>query len=125
MDPRVDHYSAGLTRRGRLGALSFRLADSQPEPPARGANTFVLEVADGSGAAPDVTLGVDLKMPDHGHGTAIVPAIDFDPAARTFTIAPLYFFMPGIWRIDFTAYPDSGDTSTALDDASFFFCVEG
>jgi len=122
-DPRVDSYAAGLEKAGRLGVFSFRLDDSAPAPPAKGANTFVLQVVDASGASADVALSVDLKMPDHGHGTSIVPTVSFDPDAQSFTIAPLYLFMPGVWRIDFTAR--GSGTEAASDSAEFFFCIEG
>ena len=125
-DARVDHYAAGLSKDGKLGTLSFRLVESEPAPPSRGSNRFVLQILDQSGAPVDVSLHVDLKMPDHGHGTSIVPTIAFDADAQSFTVTPLYLFMPGVWRIDFTAFAkDSDTTGTPLDSASFFFCIEG
>jgi hypothetical protein len=124
-DPRVDSYVAGLKKDGRLGVLSFQLDESNPAPPAKGANTFVLQVSDASAERPDVALRVDLKMPDHGHGTSVVPKITFDADSQSFTIAPLYLFMAGVWRIDFSAYENGSDTNTLVDGASFFFCIEG
>lgn len=124
-DSRVDGYVAGLEKPGSLGMLSFRLVESDPAPPAKGSNTFSLQVLDARGGWATADLGVDLIMPDHGHGTSVVPKIAFDPATHSFTIAPLYLFMAGVWRIDFTAYEDAADPSTKLDQVSFFFCVEG
>lgn len=112
-----------MAKPGERGALSFELVQSVPAPPTKGSNTFELRVTDANGEAPSVTLSVDLKMPDHGHGTSVVPEISLDPDTRTFEIAPLYLFMPGVWRIDFAASKDDG--SEPLDSASFFFCVEG
>ena len=120
-DPRVDNYVAGLVKKGKL--FSFRLDDSAPAPPAKGANTFVLQVADATGAPADVALSVDPQMPDHGHGTSIVPTVTFDADSQSFTIAPLYLFMPGVWRIELTARSQTADT--AVDGADFFFCIEG
>lgn len=125
-DPRVDNYVAGMQKPGNLGALSFQLSQSTPAPPANGANTFVMQVSDASGAPADVGLAVDLIMPDHGHGSSVVPAISFDADSQAFTVAPLYFFMPGVWRIDFTANSDANASKPqVVDTASFFFCVEG
>ena len=126
-DPRVDSYVAGLQKKGTAGAIVFRIDRSDPAPPAKGANTFVLQLFDNTGAHAAVHLGVSLLMPDHGHGTSVVPAITLDSATQSFTVTPLYLFMAGVWRIDFQAFATGVDasTSTALDSASFFFCIEG
>jgi len=120
-DARVEQYTAGMEKAGSDGALSFKLAESAPAPPSKGSNTFTLAVTDANGDPADVELSVDLKMPDHGHGTSVVPKITFDADAQVFKIEPLYLFMAGVWRIDFTA--TAGDEP--VDSASFFFCIEG
>ena len=122
-DPRVDAYQ-DLTKTGDLGVLTFRLAQLEPAPPAKGNNTFQLQISDSSGAPVDGALKVDLKMPDHGHGTSVKPQTTFDPATNEWTIDPLYLFMPGVWRIQLEAY--AGAASAApLDRTALFFCIEG
>jgi hypothetical protein len=126
-DPRVDNYAAGLQRKGTAGAIVFRIARSDPAPPAKGTNTFVLQTFDNTGALTMVNLGVNLMMPDHGHGTSVVPTITLDSATQSFTVTPLYLFMAGVWRIDFQAFSTAADAGagTLVDSASFFFCIEG
>jgi len=128
-DPRLDAYAGGLEKAGELGVLTFRFSDFNPAQPSRGNNTFHVQLVNASGAtlsgdAADpahVDLGVDLFMPDHGHGTSVEPAVTFD--AGRYTLAPLYLFMPGVWRVELDAA--EGDADTALDRVILHFCVEG
>ncbi len=130
-DPRVDNYVPNLDRMGDLGLLSFRLLDSDPAPPAKGNNTFHVQIRDAQGAPASAQLGIDLKMPDHGHGTPVKPQITLDPASASFTVTPVYLFMGGVWRVELQAYADgapsaaSASNAVPLDRAGFFFCVEG
>ena len=57
-------------------------------------------------------------MPDHGHGTSVNATVSANPDG-TYTVAPLYFFMPGVWRITFWI------GSNQADVGEFFFCVPG
>lgn len=123
-DERVDAFSAGTSKDGKRGALSFDLVESDPAPPSKGDNTFTLRVTDSEGEPAEVSLEVLATMPDHGHDSPSVPEISFDEAQQAFTVTPLDLFMAGVWRIDFSARA-TDDEQTALDDVSFFFCVEG
>ena len=128
-DPRLDAY-ADLDKSGDLGVLSFRLAEVQPSPPAKGNNTFRLQITDAGGVPMNGDLRVDLKMPDHGHGTSVKPRISFDPATQQYTVEPLYLFMPGVWRIQLEEYAGTAAEGTAagatpLDRTALFFCIEG
>jgi hypothetical protein len=124
-DPRVD-ADRELARTGDLGVLSFRLAQAEPSPPAKGNNTFHLDISDPSGAPVEGALKVDLKMPDHGHGTSVQPKVSFDPATSEWTVEPLYLFMPGVWRIQLEAYDSAAAAgATPLDRTALFFCIEG
>ncbi len=122
-DARVDAYAPGMVKQGEQGELSFELVGSEPGPPRKGSNEVRLRVTDSGGAPVSLALSVDLQMPDHGHGSSVVPSISFDPDTQVFTIAPLYLFMPGVWRIDFAV--SGPDDAAPLDRASFFFCIEG
>lgn len=123
-DPRVD-ADQYLARAGDLGVLSFRLAQAEPAPPVKGNNTFHLDITDASGAPAGGALKVDLKMPDHGHGTSVKPKVTYDPATSEWTVDPLYLFMPGVWRIQLEAYDGAATTGAALDRTALFFCIEG
>ena len=123
-DPRLDAY-ADLDKSGDLGVLSFRLAEVQPAPPAKGNNTFRLQITDAGGVPMTGDLHVDLKMPDHGHGTSVKPRIAFDPATQQYTVEPLYLFMPGVWRIQLEEYAGPAAGATPIDRTALFFCIEG
>ena len=128
-DPRLDAYAGSLDKGGELGSLTFRFSDFSPAQPARGNNTFHVQLMDASGAAlsgdaadpAHVDLGVELFMPDHGHGTSVEPAVTFE--GGRYTLAPLYLFMPGVWRVELDAA--AGETDETLDRVLLHFCVEG
>ena len=124
-DPRVDTYTAHLTKTGVAGSLKFEIQSSDPAPPAKGGDTFVVKITDTSGQAMTGDLAVDLYMPDHGHGTTVEPVITFDPATSSYTLAPVYLFMPGVWRVRLTAYSGSADAGAPLDTGTFYFCIDG
>jgi hypothetical protein len=123
-DSRVDTYTAHLAKAGAAG-LKFEIQSSDPAPPAKGGDTFVVKITDANGQAMTGDLSADLYMPDHGHGTTVEPVITFDPATSTYTLTPLYLFMPGVWRVRLTAYAGSADAGTAIDTGTFYFCIDG
>jgi hypothetical protein len=123
-DPRVDTYTANLTRAGERGTLIFRLNSSDPVPPAKGPNTFVVSVLDGDGQAVSADLRIALLMPDHGHGTQVPATVTYDESSGTYSIAPVYLFMAGVWRVELGLYSDT-DQTKPVDTAVFFFCIEG
>jgi len=121
-DPRVDAYVAGITREGERGTLSFRLDASDPAPPAKGGNALEASVVDAEGNPVAGQLGIVLVMPDHGHGTQVEPVVSYDEATERFTLAPVYLFMAGVWRVTLELRDES---SKIRDRASFYFCIEG
>jgi len=123
-DARLDSYTGELDKAGEQGTLSFRFFDLEPAPPAKGSNTFHVQVTD-SGGPMQGDLRVDLRMPDHGHGTSVEPVITLDPAVSTYTVKPLYLFMPGVWRLDFEVYGSDAEDAPLLDSVALHFCVEG
>jgi hypothetical protein len=129
-DPRLDAYSGELEKSGELDVLSFRFFDLDPAPPAKGSNIFHLEVSNAAGDVMQGGLRVDLRMPDHGHGTSVDPVVVFDAALGAYTIEPVYLFMPGVWRLDFEALDAPGDApvtgdAVMLDSTTLHFCIEG
>jgi hypothetical protein len=124
-DPRLDSYAGELAKSGERGVLSFRFSDLEPAPPARGNNTFHVQVNDIAGSAMQVDLAVDLRMPDHGHGTSVEPSVTADDAPGRYTLSPLYLFMPGVWRIELEAYAAGAEDDVAIDSVTLHFCIEG
>ncbi|HTV24615.1 MAG TPA: hypothetical protein VMG12_38250 [Polyangiaceae bacterium] len=121
-DPRLDAYAGELDKAGELGVLSFRFFDLDPTPPAKGLNTFHVQV---TGDVMPNGLDVDLRMPDHGHGTSIVPIISSDATPGMYTVRQLFLFMPGVWRLEFEALDAADDDASMLDNVVLHFCVEG
>jgi hypothetical protein len=124
-DPRLDAYAGELDKAGELGVLSFRFFDLDPAPPAKGLNTFHVQVTGTSGDVMPGQLRVDLQMPDHGHGTSVEPVIGADAAPATYTVRQLFLFMPGVWRLEFEALDAPGEAAAMLDRVALHFCVEG
>ena len=118
-DPRLDAFAPNLKKTGGKGAFSFVYVSGDPESPTRGTNKWKLQLLDGSGH-PTTTPAIEVKpfMPDHGHGTSIKAKAT--PEGDAYTIAPLYFFMPGLWQVTFTATQDA-----TTDEAVFTVCVPG
>jgi hypothetical protein len=123
-DARVDTYTAGLTKAGAAGELTFKLVASEPAPPAKGGNKFEVSVEDTAGEPASGDLRIALLMPDHGHGTQVTPVVTFDPDTQHFEIAPVYLFMAGVWRVELGLYEDA-EATQPRDRATFFFCIEG
>ena len=123
-DPRVTAYAPNLSVTSTSGR-KFILLRSDPAPPAKETNTWTIRVQDSSGVPlPNLPLSMDpitgAWMPDHGHGSSVHPSITAN-ADGTYTVANLYFFMPGVWRITINSAPDAGPT----DSAVFYFCIPG
>jgi hypothetical protein len=125
-DPRVDHSDGGTLRKvGALGQISADLVMADPSPPAVTTNTWTVALRDASGAPfVNATVVVTAKMPDHSHPPSVPPMVS--PAGDgTYSIAPLYFFMPGVWQIRLDIYgPGGTDAGAALDAVIFTSCVE-
>lgn len=120
-DPRVTPYAAGMQTMSSSGELRFQLVQSDPAPPIRGTNSWTMKVFNGAGTSIDgLALKATTFMPDHGHGSSIVPEVTALPAGG-YSVANLYLFMPGVWRITLATTTDGG----LSDSAQFLFCIEG
>lgn len=121
-DPRVDTYVANLAKKSASGAYDVTLVSSDPAPPVRGNNTWVVKVEKGGAPVSNATLSITAFMPDHGHGSSVKPTITSN-GDGTYKIEPLYLFMPGVWKVTvgIAADADAG----AEDPAVFMFCVAG
>ncbi len=125
-DPRGEAFTPNLTHKGDSGMLSFVIAGSNFSPPAIDDNSWTLKVLDASGQPmKDAVLSFPLYpgapsnpwMPDHSHGA--VHAMAVNNTDGTYTVAPLYFFMGGIWKTYIVA-----TTGSVKDSTTFTFCVE-
>jgi hypothetical protein len=123
-DPRLDVYTDDMQKEGELGELGFRFSDFVPAPPAKGSNTFHVQMTDAAGAVVTDGLEVDLIMPDHGHGTSIEPVISLESASGIYSVTPLFLFMPGVWRITFGT-SSGADGAAVVDRVALHFCIEG
>ncbi len=128
VDDRDEPYFSGISKTGSANYV-IKLVDSNPAPPAKGNNVWFIEVTN-----PDATaasgLVVDLEgfMPDHGHGTPVVPTV-VDNGEGGYTLDPVNLFMPGYWEVSLTL-SDPGDSEGSdddveLDSVTFRFCVSG
>lgn len=137
----VDTYSAGLTRMGTKGLLTFDLVKSDPAPPAQGNDTLVVKVShsDGSPFVGDLVIPPKgIWMPAHSHGASVVPDVTFDALQGAYVVTPVVLFMPGVWRLTFDAQEkaptdgatpaeaggSSGTATPPTDESIFYFCVD-
>jgi hypothetical protein len=122
-DVRVETFTEGLSKTGSAG-ISVTLASGDPEPPARGDNSWNVTVLDGEGKPlRDVQLVVSARMPDHGHMSPTTPEASPTDAQGNSTISGLDLFMAGVWLVDLSIM--QADSDGLLDNVSFAFCVEG
>jgi hypothetical protein len=123
-DPRAEDFMTNMTHKGPMG-LSFVIVASNFDPPAVDNNTWTLKILDTSGQpVKDAVLSFppppmrpsDPYMPDHSHGALPAKAVNNNDG--TYTVAPLYFFMGGIWSTYIQA-----TVGSITDSTTFTFCV--
>src|SRR5687767_7097151 len=119
-ETRDDEFVVGITKAGMSGKLSFKLLEATPAPPARGDNTWILELTSQGAAAPvtGAAMIVTPFMPDHQHGTPVTALIEPMPTAGQYKLAPVNLRMPGLWQ---TTIEASAGNDT--DKAVFAFCI--
>lgn len=118
-DSRVQTYAPGMAQMGKSGVFKFVLEKSVPAPASAGSSlTWTLQILDASGKPVDgATFVLHPWMPLHGHTTSqVMVTVDSN---GTYTLSPLYFYMPGLWETDITAQAGGNKDST-----SFFFCLQ-
>jgi len=124
-ETRATPYTAGMQRMAADGAVILTLLSSTPGPPVKGTDTWIVQFLDGTGApsAAQIT-SVTPYMPDHRHGTSIVPVITPSDDAATpdaFVVEPLYLYMSGYWEITFQVTTAAG----VADSVMFPICIPG
>jgi hypothetical protein len=119
VETRDDTFAVGLSKSGALVRATF--VSSDPAPPIKGDNTWVLDFTDLDGAPlSNLELVAVPMMPDHGHGTtinAVVTALD-EPGR--YQITPVNLFMTGYWETTIDVTLAGGEQ----DSLMFGFCVE-
>ncbi len=119
-DTRKDVYAAGMAKTG--AGVTVKILDAQPSPPSKGKNTLTLQVLDAGGKPVDgATLSIVPTMPDHGHGTSVVPVVTPLGADGKYTASDVYLAMAGLWEVKITVQVPGGATS----DVTFAFCLDG
>jgi hypothetical protein len=122
-DPRADMFHVGLDKHGTAGNLDFVLMSATPAPPARGDNTWIVQVnAMSAGVVgnpePGVQMAVTPFMPDHQHGTPIPVVVTPMSTAGQYQLSPINMWMPGYWETTLQA-----QVNTTSDMVVFKFCV--
>jgi hypothetical protein len=127
-DTRDEPYVAGIVKTGSAN-YTIAINDSLPAPPAKGDNVWTIEIRDSAGATmTGLNVSTTSYMPDHGHGSPIVPDVT-EVGDGVYTMSPVNLFMPGYWEVTVTATDpgatDSPDDDVDLDSTMFKFCIEG
>jgi hypothetical protein len=115
-ETRADTFVAGISKVGANG-VQFKLLEALPAPPARGDNTWTLELTKSGAPVNGAAMIVTPFMPDHQHGTPTDVTIQPMPAAGQYQLAPVNMWMPGLWET--TIQVDGPDA----DKAVFKFCI--
>ncbi len=120
-DPRAEPYAVGLSATGTSG-LKVSFVSAAPAPPTMGNNVWTIKVTDAQDApVSGATITLKPYMPDHGHGSSIVPQVMPMTAEGTYQVTLIDLFMPGIWQNTFTITPATGPVQTVV----FTFCIDG
>jgi len=120
-DNRAQTFAQGLEAKSDKGTHTLRLLTIDPDPVFKGNNAWKLQIVDAAGAPVD-GLDVSVKpfMPDHNHGSSIVPTVTPVGSDGRYDVTLLNLFMPGLWQVIFTVQ-SPGQT----EQATFSSCVTG
>ncbi|MGQ0504046.1 MAG: FixH family protein [Myxococcaceae bacterium] len=116
-DPRVSAFSPDVQFSSNDGAIKASVVEGTPNPPSRGTNSWRVRLTEGSGnALTGLSLTADAFMPDHGHSASVRPTVTAE--GDLYSVTPLSFFMPGVWRITLTS-------QMYVRSVALWYCVEG
>jgi hypothetical protein len=129
-DTRAETYTAGDEHMGLGGTIDVKLMSSDPAPPARGNNSWVIllsSMSNGVVGAPMDGMAADITvtpyMPDHMHGTPIlVEVAPVDGQTGEYTLSPVNLWMPGLWATTIAVSETTGSTPTT-DRVVYNFCL--
>jgi hypothetical protein len=117
-ETRKDAFAVGLHKHGVANAFDFAVVSTNPALPARGDNTWVVQVNASGAPVAGATVTVTPFMPDHSHGTPIKVGVVATPSAGQYQLAPINLWMPGYWEITIHAAQGSVE-----DSAVFKLCL--
>ena len=118
-DARATVYTSNMVVKGTSGTFGVKLDALSPWPLVKGENTLTVTVLDAAGnPVTDAVLTLKPFMPDHGHGSSIVPLVQPAKADGSIEIDHVNTFMPGIWQLTFTVTKGSQSDSSVVT-----FCV--
>ena len=120
----VDTFVVGLEKPGKDGVYDFKLMSVSPAPPARGNNTWIVQVnamnAGVVGAPVDgATIKVTPFMPAHQHGTGVPVEIMPMTDPGQYQLSPVNLWMQGVWETTIRA-----TSGASTDSAVYKFCVD-
>jgi len=118
--PELDAYEAGgITKASDDGLFMVRLVSS-PEPPAKGLNTWTLEVMrhDDMAMIEQAVITVEPWMPAHEHGSDSEATVE-DMGQGMYVADPVELQMRGTWDTTITI-----EHEDMTDEVHFVFAVE-
>lgn len=116
--PAADEFLLPLTKQSLDETLSATLVEANPAPPARGNNTWRIELSDGNGEpVEDLALNARLFMPQHRHGSSATTVSATDVPGE-YEIDRINFLMGGVWEVRLYA-----DTLAADREVFFYVSV--
>jgi YtkA-like len=96
-ETRAVPYEAGLELASEELGLRLTLLESRPSPRV-GNLRWTLQVLDAEGETVNgATVKVSPFMPDHHHGSPLVPTVD-ESGDGVYVASPINLTMPGFWR---------------------------
>lgn len=119
----VDEFVVGLSKPGTASKLEFKLLSSDPAPPSRGNNTWVLQLDTMAAPAQPLTgamMTVVPFMPAHEHGAQADVVVTPLPDAGQYKLDPVNMWMPGVWE---TTIDVKNPNGTTMDTVVFRFCL--
>jgi YtkA-like len=120
-ETRAVQYMPNLERTSASGKYKGILVESVPAPPAHGSDTWTVKIVDANDVAQDgLPMTASPYMPDHRHPTTVKATVT-PVGGGTYTVTPVYFFMPGYWEITFKLHPDDDP----MDGVVFPICIPG
>jgi hypothetical protein len=117
-EDRDDEFVVGIEKAGMAGKLTFKLLEATPAPPARGDNTWVLQLSSAATPVTGAAMIVTPFMPDHQHGTPTPVVIEPMTEPGKYKLSPVNMWMPGLWQTTIEA-----QVGTDTDKAVFAFCI--
>lgn len=95
----ADEFVIPLVKVSRDGALSASLVEANPSPPAKGNNTWLLELSDADGNPVEaLDFSAVLYMPEHGHNSSPT-TVSAEATPGRYEVSRITFTMGGVWEV--------------------------